>query len=98
MAGISSKSAQELLFEITDELAHVGVHFHAIFDETAGVHHGAMIAPAKSLADVVEGSVGHSARKEHGDLARERDALRAALAGHVRQANVEMLGHFLLDH
>ncbi len=33
------KSAHQLLFQIADDLTDVGVHFHAVFDEAAGVQH-----------------------------------------------------------
>ena len=35
--------------------------------------------------------------KIHGDLARKGDVFRAALAGHVGQADVKMFRHFFLD-
>ena len=46
---------------------------------------------------VFKRAFGHLARKIHGDLAREGDVFRPALAGHVGQADVEMFGDFFLD-
>ena len=36
-------------------------------------------------------------REEHGDLAGKGDIFRAALAGHVRETNIEMFRDFFLD-
>ena len=46
---------------VIDDLADVGVHFHAVFDEAAGVQDGAVVAPAKGFADGVEGAFGQLA-------------------------------------
>ena len=80
-----------------DDLADIGVHFHAVFHEAAGVEHGAVVAAAEGFADGVERAFGHLAREIHGDLAREGDVFRAAFAGHVGQADVKMLGDSFLD-
>ena len=87
----------QLLFEVMDDLADVGVHFHAVFDEAAGVQHRAVIASAEGFADGVERAFGHLAREIHGDLARKGDVFRPAFAGHVGQADVKMFGDFFLD-
>jgi hypothetical protein len=87
----------QLLFEVADDLADAGIDFHAVFHEAAGMKHGAVIATAKGFADGTEGAFSHLPRQEHGDLARERDILRPALAGHVREADIEVFGHFFLD-
>ena len=52
-----------------DHLADIGVHFHAVFDEAAGVQHGTVIAPPKSFPDGIERAFGHMARKIHCHLA-----------------------------
>ena len=61
----------------------------------------ARVAPLRSncerLGDGVERAFRHLARKIHGDLAGEGDVFRAALAGHVGQANVKMFRDLLLN-
>ena len=84
-----------LLFQLTP--AHVGIDFHAVFHQAAGVQNGAVIAAAEGFANGVQGAFGQLAREEHGDLAREGDVFRPAFAGHVGQANIEMFRDFLLD-
>jgi len=61
------------------------------------VQHRAVVASAEGFADGVERTFGHLAREIHGDLAREGDVFRAALAGHVGEADVKMFGNFFLD-
>src|SRR5439155_1851365 len=85
-------SALQLFFQIVHDLADIRVNFHPIFDQSASVQHGAVVASTKGLADGVEGAFGELPREEHRDLARERNVFGSALAGHVGQADVEMLG------
>src|SRR5208337_3337012 len=96
-AGAGSPSPHQLLLEQADDLADVGIDFHTILDEAAGVQDGAVVSAAKGFADGAEGGFREAAGEEHGDLARKSNVLRPALAGHVRQANVEMFGHLLLN-
>src|ERR1035437_5206473 len=90
-------SARQLLFEVTDDLADVGIHFHAVFEEAAGVEHRAVIAFAKGLTNSGEPAFRHLAREIHGDLAREGDVLGATFAAHLGEADVEVFGDFLLN-
>src|ERR1035437_1517788 len=90
-------SARQLLFEVADDLPDVGIHFHAVFDEAAGVENRAVVAPAKGFTNGVERAFGHLTREIHGDLARKGDILGATFAGHVGEANVEVFGDFLLN-
>src|SRR3974390_2668468 len=93
----SAESAHQLFFEIVDHLADIGVHFHAVFHQAAGVENSTMIASAECLTNRVKRAFRHLAGQVHRDLAREGDVFRAALAGHVSQADVKMLGHPFLD-
>src|SRR2546423_14093124 len=61
------------------------------------VQNRAVIAPAKRLADFAQRRFRELAREIHRDLAREGDVLRPALAGHIGDADVEMLCHAFLD-
>src|SRR5436190_24166134 len=88
---------QQLLFQIAYDLPHVGIHFHAVFDQPARMQNRTVIATAESLADRAERSLRHVTREEHRDLPRERNILRPAFAGHVRQPDIKMFRHFLLD-
>src|SRR5437867_5712344 len=47
----SETSARELFFQIADDLADIGIDFHAVLDQTTGVEDGAVVASAKGLAD-----------------------------------------------
>jgi len=56
-----------------------------------------VIAATEGLPNGVERNLGHLTREEHGNLPRKGNAFRAALAGHIGQANVKMFRHFFLD-
>jgi hypothetical protein len=60
--------------------------------------HRPVITSAKSFANGVERAFSKLPGQKHGDLSREGDVFRAALAGHVRQPDVKMFGHLFLDH
>lgn len=44
----------QLLFEVMHHLADVGVHFHAVFHQAAGMQHRAVIAATKGFANSIE--------------------------------------------
>src|SRR5581483_9088060 len=92
-----SLSTQQLLFEVLDHLPDVGIHFHAVLDQPAGMKDGAVITPAERLADRVERAFSHVAGQEHGNLSRKGNVLRTTLAGHVRKTDVKVLSHAFLD-
>ena len=56
-----------------------------------------MIAPAESVSDFVERCLCQLAREIHRHLPRESDVGGPPLARHVREPNVEVLGHAPLD-
>ena len=85
-AGEDTRSAHQLLFQIADDLPDARIDGHAVFHQTAGVEHGAVVASAKGFTNGVEGAFGHLPREEHGDLTREGDVFRAALAGQDRKS------------
>src|SRR5579862_8748865 len=89
--------ALQLLLQEIDHLPDARVDFHSVLYQSARMEDGAVIAAAKRLTNRIEGALRQLAGEEHGNLAGESDILRAALAGHVGQADVEMLGHLLLD-
>ena len=78
-------------------LADIGIDFHPIFDQTAGVKHRPVIATAESLANHAQRAFRHMPRQEHGDLSWEGDVLWASFAGHVGEADVKMFGDLLLN-
>ena len=86
-----------MLFQVVDDLADAGINVHAVLDQAAGVQHGAVVAAAEGLADFAQGGLGHGAGEEHRNLTRESDVFRAALAGHVCQADIEVFGHLSLN-
>ena len=56
-----------------------------------------MIPPSESVSDFIEGSFRMTAGKVHRDLPRESDVCRPALAGHIRETDIEMFSDFFLD-
>ena len=88
---------QQLFFQIADDLTDVGIDGHAVFDQTAGVQNGAVIAAAKCFADGVERIFGHLPREEHCDLSWERDVFRTTFARHVGQTDVKMFRDLFLN-
>ena len=56
-----TKSASELRLQAADYSPDMGVYFHAVFHQAAGVQHGAVVATAKSLANHVQGTRCHFA-------------------------------------
>jgi hypothetical protein len=50
----SAESAHQLFFQVMDDLTDVGVHFHAVFHQAAGVKNGAVITAAEGFADGIE--------------------------------------------
>ncbi len=88
--------AVEHFFEVVDGLTDVCIHFHAVLYQSTGVEHRAVIPTAKGFTDSAEGGVGHMPGEEHGDLARKGDMFRAALAGHICQPNIEVVGDAFL--
>jgi len=80
-----------------DRLADFFLGAHALVHEAMCVEDGAVIATTEGFTDFREGRFGEFAREIHGDLAREGDVLRATLACHIGDADVEVLGDFSLD-
>jgi len=78
-------------------VAGLFVFADALFDELAGVDDGAVVFAAEGVADVVQRGFREFAGEVHGDLAREGDIGRAALARHVGEADVVVLGDLALD-
>ena len=66
-------------------------------DRLAGMDNGAVIATAKSVADLLERVFGQCARQIHCDLPRNGDVVGPTLAGHIAVANLVVIGHLLLD-
>ena len=90
-------SPHQLPFQITDLLAHCGIDLHSAMHHSTSMQDGAVITAAESFPDGVEGTLGHVASQVHGNLAWESDAFGAALAGHIGEAKIEMLGDLFLD-
>jgi hypothetical protein len=61
------------------------------------VEDSSVIPAAECVADLVQRRLGMFARQVHGHLSRESDVGRTPLTGHIREADIEMLGHFPLD-
>src|SRR5438128_9211509 len=78
-------------------LANVVLLGHPFLYQLARVQHGAVIAPAKGLADFIQRRLGELARQIHRHLPRKGDAGRTPLACHIGHAHVEMFGHAPLN-
>ena len=70
---------------------------HPVLHQPAGVQHGPVVASAKGFADGIEGAFRHVSGQVHGNLPGKGDVLWSALARHVGQAEIEMLGHLFLN-
>src|SRR5690349_21485474 len=90
-------STKQLLLQIIHYLPHVGIHFHAVFHEPAGVQYSTMVPSAKRFTDCIERTFSQIAREKHCYLPRKRDVFRPPLARHVRQPDIEMFGNLLLN-
>jgi hypothetical protein len=91
------KSALQLAVEQADDLTRFFVILHALLDQLAGMDDGAVIPAAERIADIGERHAGVLAAEIHGKLTGQGDIGWAAFAAHVRDANIEMLGHTALD-
>ena len=95
--GRSAFLTLKLVVQEFDDLLHLVVVAHAVFHQTVCVEDGAVVAATEGVADFAERHFGQFAGEEHGDLAREGDAVWASFAGHVGETNVEVFCHAFLD-
>ena len=77
--------------------ARGGVLLHHVVHGLAGVDNGAVVAATERVADLLKGVLGERAGDIHRDLAGNGDVVGPALAGHVAVADLEVIGHALLD-
>ena len=56
-----------------------------------------MVAPAKRVADFIQGCLREFAREIHRDLPWKSDAGRATLARHIGKTHVKVFGHAPLN-
>src|SRR5436190_2106576 len=61
------------------------------------MNHGAVIAAAKGIADLLERMLGECPSEEHRDLSWNGDVVGAALARHVAVTNLEVVCDAFLD-
>ena len=54
-----SAYAAELAFEVSNRLTYVGLLFHPVAYQSAGMQYCAVVAPSKGFADRVERFAGH---------------------------------------
>src|SRR5687768_1477944 len=86
-----------LSLEKLDAAAGRGILVAHVVHGLARVDEGAVIAATERISDLLERMLGEGAREEHRDLPWDRDVVWPALAGHVAMANLEMIGHALLN-
>src|SRR5437667_6441841 len=65
--------ARQLFFQIMDDLSDIRVHFHAIFNQPAGMQDSSMIAAAECLSDRVQVALRNLEGEKHGQFARKGD-------------------------
>src|SRR5580658_7409552 len=86
-------SARKLVLQEFHAAAHGGVLLHHVVHGLAGVDHGAVVAAAERVADLLEGMLGQRAGEVHGGLPGDRYVVGPALAGHVAVTDLEVVGH-----
>jgi hypothetical protein len=93
----SAQSALQFAVEQTHDLTRFFVIRHALLDQLAGVDDGAVIPATEGIADVREWHAGVLPTQIHGKLTGQGYIRRAALAAHICDADIEMLGYAALD-
>src|SRR5499427_4072710 len=83
--------------DVRDRLANIVLLGYPFLHQLAGVQHSAMVAPAKRVADFIQGCLREFARQIHGHLSWKSDAGRAPLARHIGKTHIEVFGYAPLN-
>src|SRR5262245_32888225 len=81
----------QLFLQKIDDLSNGRIDFHSVLYQSARMEDGPVVAAAKRFTNRIEGAFGQLPGKEHGDLPWKGDVPRPPFAGHVGQANIEMV-------
>ena len=87
----------ELGIDHHDRLADLILFLHAHRDSFASVQHRSMIPTPEGVSNFMQGRFGVAPSQIHRHLARECNIRRAPFAGHIRESNIKMFGHLLLN-
>src|SRR6266478_9669248 len=87
----------ELCIEPHDRLADLILFLHAHGDSFASVQHRSMIPTTEGVSNCMQGSFGVVPSQIHRHLARECNIRRAPFAGHIRESNIKIFGHLVLN-
>ena len=61
------------------------------------MQHCSVIPAAEGLSNLLQGGFGVAPSQIHRHLAREHNVRGAPFAGHIRESNIKMFGHLLLN-
>src|SRR5262245_51025850 len=86
------------LYEAVDEPVEIGIPLPEGVDLAEGVNDRGVVFPTKALADLRKGRAGERLRQVHGDLAGDGHGLGVVLGLEIRELDVVVVGHELLDH
>jgi hypothetical protein len=87
----------ELRIESYNPLTDFVLVFHAHRNSLASVQHCSVIPASEDFPNFMQGCFCVAPGKIHRHLARKCNIRAASLAGHVREPNIKMLGHLLLN-
>src|SRR5256886_2402766 len=87
----------ELCIEHHDRLADLILFLHARRDSFASVQHRSMIPTPEGVSNFMQGGFGVTPSQIHRHLARKCNIRRAPFAGHIRESNIKLFGHLLLN-
>src|ERR1700683_1083226 len=83
--------------ESNNHLADLVLFLHASRDGFACVQYRSVIPASEGVPDLMQGGFGQAPSQIHGHLARECYVSSPPFTGHIRQPNIEMFGHLLLN-
>jgi hypothetical protein len=87
----------ELCIEPHNRLADFILFLHTRRDGFASMQHRSMIPSPKGFSNFMQGGFGVAPSQIHRHLARECNIRGAPLTSHIRDLNIKMFGHLLLN-
>jgi hypothetical protein len=93
----SRRLSAEPRIEAHDHLPDYILFLHAPGDDFASVQHCPVIAAPECFSNLLQGGFGVAPSQIHCHLAREHNIRTAQFARHIRDSNIIMFGHLLLN-
>jgi hypothetical protein len=87
----------ELGIEPPNRLADLVLFLHAHRDSFASVQHRSMIPTPEGFSNFMQRGFGVTPSQIHRHLARECNIRGAPFTGHIRESNIKLFGHLLLN-